>query len=109
MWILVKEEMKYVTFKDEDKIKFFDEIASRFYEANFGQFSKADFELLMFKFYIQKMISDNKNGDNTIDYSLCSDYKISKDLGITQQRVRNLKVKNQLVNPIEFEWERTNW
>jgi len=98
--------MKYVTFTDAEKIRMFDEIAGHFYNANFGQLSKADMELMMFNFYIRKMIDANKNEDETIDYSKCSDYKISKDLGITQQRVRNLKVKNQLVNPIEFDWKK---
>lgn len=99
--------MQYVDFTDGDKIDCFDEIAKHFYEHNFGQFSKADMELLMFRFYMKKMIDSNKNEDNTIDYSKCSDYKISKDLGITQQRVRNLKVKNQLAEPIEFNWEKS--
>lgn len=95
----------YVTFEPEEKIKLFDEIADCFYNANFGQFSKSDIELMMFRFYIEKMISDNKNADGTIDYRNCSDYKISKDLGITQQRVRNLKVKNQLTHPIDYDWK----
>ena len=98
--------MEYVSFSDNEKIEMFDEIAARFYEANFGQASKADIELMMFNFYIQKMIKDNQEQDGTIDYNKCSDYRISKDLGITQQRVRNLKVKNQLINPINFEWEK---
>lgn len=34
----------------------FDEIASHFYEANFGQASKADIEMMMFNFYIKKII-----------------------------------------------------
>ena len=58
----------YVTFEPEEKIKLFDEIADCFYNANFGQFSKSDIELMMFRFYIEKMISDNKNADGTIDY-----------------------------------------
>lgn len=97
---------EYVTFEPEEKIRFFDEIAACFYNANFGQLSKADLELMMFRFYIEKMVSDNENKDGTIDYRKCSDYKISKDLGITQQRVRNLKVKNQLTHPIEYDWKR---
>ncbi len=98
--------MKYVSFSDEEKIKMFDEISNHFFNANFGQTSKSELELMMFNFYIKKMILANKNQDGTIDYNTCSDYKISKDLGITQQRVRNLKVKNQLVNPIEFDWQK---
>ncbi|MBU5463694.1 hypothetical protein [Anaerotignum sp. MSJ-24] len=97
--------MKFVNFTEEDKIKMFDEIASHFYNANFGQMSKTDIELLMFHFYIEKMVSENSSEDGIIDYNKCSDYKISHDLGITQQRVRNLKIKNQLVYPIEYDWK----
>ena len=93
--------MKYVSFTNEEKIIAFDEIASQFYEANFGQASKADIELMMFRLYIEKLIKQHRNPDGTVDYRKCSDYKISKDLGITQQRVRNLKVKNQLIHPIQ--------
>ena len=97
--------MKFVNFTEEDKIKMFDEIASHFYNANFGQMSKSDIELLMFHFYIEKMVSENSFEDGSIDYNECSDYKISHELGITQQRVKNLKIKNQLVYPIEFDWK----
>lgn len=97
--------MEYVNFTDEEKIEYFDKIASLFYNRNFGQTSKADIELLMFDIYLSSLIEHNQNSDGTMDYNKCSDYKISKDLGITQQRVRNLKVKKQLVNPIPFDWK----
>ena len=97
--------MEYVKFNNDDKIRMFDEIAECFYKSNFGQMSKSEIELMMFRFYIERMIIDNRAEDGTIDYKNCSDYKISKDLGITQQRVRNLKVKNQLVNPIQYDWK----
>lgn len=97
--------MKYISFNDEEKIELFDEIVSHFYNSNFGQLSKSDMELMMFNIYIKKMISENRNSDGTIDYRCCSDYKISQDLGITQQKVRNLKVKNQLINPIDYDWK----
>lgn len=99
--------MGNVNFTNEDKCKFFDEISKHFYESNFGSLSKSEFELLMFSFYIEKMISDNVDEDGIVNYSACSDYRISQDLGITQQRVRNLKVKNQLVNHIEFDWKKS--
>ena len=83
----------------------FEQIAARYYAHNFGQSSKADIELLMFRFYLEKLIESNRAEDGTIDYNQCSDYRISKDLGITQQRVRNLKVKCQLVHPIEYDWK----
>ncbi len=98
--------MKYVSFEDQDKIRLFDEIASHFYNSNFGMMSKADIELMMFRFYIEKLISENMNADGTIDYKKCSDYRISQDLGITQQKVRNLKVKNQLINPVKYDWKK---
>ena len=97
--------MKYVTFTEDEKAKMFDKIASQFYEANFRKISKADFELLMFHFYIDKMVSQNQNEDGSVNYNSISDYKISKELGTTQQRVKNLKVKNQLIYPIDFDWK----
>ena len=97
--------MEYIQFSNEDKIKIFDEISSHFYNKNFGQMSKSDIELMMFRFYIEKMISTYKNEDGPIDYRKCSDYKISKELGISQQRVRNLKVKKELVYHTEYDWK----
>ena len=98
--------MKYINFTNEEKVELFDEIANHFYNSNFGLMSKSDMELLMFHIYIEQIIKQNMNEDGTIDYRNCSDYKISQELGITQQRVRNLKVKNQLRNPIKFDWQR---
>lgn len=84
----------------------FIELAKHYYMSNFGSLSKNEIDLLMFKFYLEKMIAINKNNDGTIDYSKISDYKIAKDLGITPQRVRNLKVKKELVYPQDdFEWK----
>ncbi len=98
--------MRYIAFTENEKAELFDQIAACFYNANFGRMSKADMELMMFRFYIEKLIRSNCNEDGTIDYNKCSDYKISQELGITQQRVRNLKVKNQLANPIEYDWKK---
>ena len=97
--------MKYFEFTDAEKIRMFDSLAKEFYNGNFGHASKADVELIMFDFYIKKMISTYQDTDGRVDYSRISDYRISKELGITQQRVRSLKVRNQLVHPIDFNWE----
>lgn len=96
-----------IDFTNEEKAKAFDRIAEHFYESNFGQMSKADIELMMFDIYLKKLIKVNEKHNGLIDYSKCSDYIISKGLGITQQRVRNLKIKNHLVNPVEFEWQKS--
>ncbi len=93
-------------FSPDEKIKYFDEIASHYYNKNFGSFSKTDMDLLMFRFYIDKHTT--LDDSDCIDFSKCSDYKISKKLGITQQRVRNLKVKKELIYPSEglYNWEK---
>lgn len=99
--------MEKIEFKTEEKVRLFDEIADKFYNRNFGQLSKSEFELMMFHFYIEKIIDANRYEDGTINYTKCSDYEISKELGITQQRVKNLKIKNQLTHPIEFDWKKS--
>ena len=97
--------MANVDFKPEDKIKCFDEISKMFYERNFGQASKSEIELTMFHYYLDNLIDSNKNVDGTIDYNKCSDYRISQELGITQQKVKNLKIKAHLIYPKDFDWK----
>lgn len=97
--------MKNVEFSDTEKIQMFDQIAELYFNRNFGRATKADIELLMFKFYLEALIEQNKDLDNTINYNKCSDYLISKDLCITQQQVRNLKIKKHLKYPEEFNWQ----
>ena len=92
-----------IEFKEKEK--YFDEIAAKFFNRNFGTASKNDIELLMFKFYIETLINDYEDkSDKTINYDNISDYKIARDLGITPQRVRNLKLKKDLVYPQKFDW-----
>lgn len=97
--------MKNVTFSPEEKIEMFDQIATLYFNQNFGHVTKADIDLLMFKFYLEALIEKHRNPDNTIDYNKCSDYQISKDLCITPQKVRVLKIKKQLLYPEEFSWQ----
>lgn len=94
------------TFSNEEKIKAFDQIAEMYYNRNFGTASKAEIDLLMFKFYYEAAISKSRNEESgVIDYRACSDYKIGKQLGLTEQRVRNLKRRKELVYPSEdFDW-----
>ena len=60
--------------------------------------SKADFETLLFHIYIEHLLN---NG-------LCfDDYSISKELGISQTKVRSLKAKKELQYPHEgFDWQK---
>ncbi|MBE6037680.1 MAG: hypothetical protein E7218_00545 [Anaerofustis stercorihominis] len=86
-----------MTFEDKDKIDAFDEIAKRYFEKNFGTMSKTDFETLLFHIYIENLLKNSENFD---------DYTISKELGITQSKVRTLKVRKELQYPREgFEWK----
>lgn len=94
-----------VEFTAKDKEEMFDELAEHFYKQNFGQMSKSDFETLMFHFYIKRIVKQNQNATGVLDYNSCSDYKISRDLGITQQRVKSLKIKSHLLYPIDFSWQ----
>lgn len=77
-------------FDDQAKLHAFDLLASRFYEHNFGQTSKADFEVLMFKIFLENLQCSNEDD---------SDFALATALGITESRVRNLKVKQELQYP----------
>ena len=89
--------MDGLVFSTEEKANMFDQIAGHFYSRNFGQTSKTDLEVLMFNFYLRQM-------ERTHPHALNLDYLISKELGITQQRVRNLRVKSQLLYPVFLSW-----
>ena len=91
-----------------DKNNAFSKIAELFYKRSFSTTSKAEIELLMFHFYMQaliKMCTDEQT--NVLDYKKCSDYNIAKQLGITEGRVRNLKVKVQARYPEDFDWKKS--
>lgn len=87
-------------FSTEDKAAAFDKIAEKYFNKNFGTLQKADFEVLLFSIYINRIL--DKGEENVIDYS---DYTLAKELGIAQTRIKNLKVKKQLQYPREnFNW-----
>ncbi len=84
-------------FDDSFKLRVFDKISAEFYDRNFGSFSKADLETLLFSEYIEYLIEKKESFD---------DYTISQQLGITQSRVRALKERKELKYPIgEDYWE----
>ena len=84
----------------ESKAKAFDLIAERYFFSNFGSISRNDIDVLMFSLYIEQILKNNPD-----DYSAFSDYTLSKQLGITQTKVSNLKVKKELQYPHSgFDW-----
>ncbi len=91
-------------FYDESlKAKCFDQIATLFFDRNFGSSSKAEIDLLMFHILMEQLIEQNQK-EGVLDYSKCSDYSMSKILGISESKIRNLKVKKNLVYPEKYNW-----
>ena len=69
-------------FENQIKQQAFDRIAGKYYEHNFGQTSKADFDILMFGIYLENL---QMSGGDTDDFAMaCA-------LGIMEARVRSLK------------------
>lgn len=87
----------------EAKANAFDEIAKQYYFCNFGSMSKTDLDTLMFSIYIDRILEQEED-----DFNAYSDYTISKELGITQTKISNLKVRKQLKYPYEkFDWRKS--
>ncbi len=86
-----------MAFTDNEKIAFFDKIAAEYFNKNFGSMSKTDYETLLFSEYIEHRIKAGLPFD---------DYTVSKELGITQSRVRSLKERKELKYPYsDFDWK----
>lgn len=74
-------------FNDTEKVKLANIIINNYYANNFGSLSKADLELLLFDFYVNECKSNR---------SSITDYSLSRQLGISQPRIRSLKEKRIL-------------
>lgn len=101
----MKEELKHqyenLFPTDKTKAEAFDTIAEQFYFCNFGTMQKTDIETLLFSLYLDRILDQSEA--NMEEYS---DYKLSKILGITQNRVGTLKERKQLKYPYEnFNWK----
>lgn len=96
-----KEKYDELFATEADKAAAFDEIARRFYFANFATMPKSDFETLLFSIYLEQIL--NRNEDN---YDAYSDYTLSKVLGVPQSRISTLKVRKELQYPYsKFNWK----
>lgn len=86
-----------MSFSPEEKIAIFDKIEQHYFIRNFGSMTKTDFETLLFSEYIEHRIKNNLPFD---------DYSLSKELGITQSRIRAFKERKELKYPYEhFTWQ----
>ena len=85
-------------YSTEDEWIMWDSIVERVQEAEvftrkFGSFSKSDYEVLMFTVYLDSLKEPVR------------DYDISITLGITESKVRSLRVRSQLLYPRDFDWK----
>lgn len=84
-------------FSVAEKIAIFDKIEKNYFIRNFGSMSKSDLETLLFSEYLEHHIKAGLAYD---------DYSLSKELGITQSRVRVLKERKELKYPYkDFNWQ----
>lgn len=90
------QNMYEAIFDDQAKIKAFDLIAENYFYQNFGTMQKADLDVLLFSVYIEQILKKSEE-----DMSAYSDYRLSKLLGITQNRIASLKEKKELKYPFE--------
>ena len=86
-----------MSFSRKEKIALFNKIEQHYFVQNFGTMTKSDFETLLFSEYIEHRIKNKLPFD---------DYSLSKELGITQSRIRALKERKELKYPYEnFTWQ----
>lgn len=74
-----------ITFTEAEQQEILNEIANQYFQRNFGALSKSEWETFLFSVYLSHC---RKNDALPFD-----DYTLSKQLGITQSRVRSLKEK----------------
>lgn len=86
-------------FKEEEKLDLFKKIENLYFKKNFGSTSKSDLETLLFSEYLESRLKQGLD---------CDDYIISKELGITQARVRTLKERKELKYPY-YDKDREDW
>lgn len=87
-------------FSDSVKDELIDVLCSKYFNKNFGYLSKSEMDLLMFHYYLKQKRISNNGQDPT-------DYEVSKELGITQSRVRGFKSKDYLQNIDVIDWKKT--
>lgn len=92
--------MKYNSLFSDDKQ--FLEIASHYYNKNFGTMSKSELDLLMFKIFYDRLKSESKEDSSLTDVALAI------ELGITKQKVKSLKERMFLKysSDNDFDWKR---
>lgn len=82
---------------ESEKIELADAIIENYFMQNFGSMSKSDLETLLFSQYFDHYIRNK---------AIPTDYQLSKELGITQARIRALKERKELKYPyMKNQWK----
>ena len=84
-------------FSKDEKERAFDRIIDEYFSKSFGSMSKTNIDILFFSVYQEHCIENGKNTD---------DYSMAQELGISQGRIRSLKMNAELQYPRqEFNWK----
>ena len=85
------------SINNNEKAKYFDQIAKEYFNGNFGSFSKSQMDLLMFHILCEIYRLQGKD---------ITDYELSNQLGIVESRVRTYRTKEYLqFREDDFNWE----
>ena len=91
-------------FQSIDKSAAFDQLAELYYDRNFSSASKSEIDLIMFSIYMDALIHTYQDAQGILDYQKTSDYEIARQLGISQEKVRGLKIRKQARYPVSYNW-----
>ncbi len=91
------DEIKKIEFTPAEKEAAFDRIAERYFHHNFGSLPKANLDVLLFSIYYDHCQAAHLS---------TRDYDLSKQLGISQARIRTLKMNRMLQDTTE---RKENW
>ena len=94
-----QQNVRNLKSSEPDELDFLRDFYNMFYNKNFGSVSRADIDTFLFTVYYQLQ---KKLESTSVD-----DYSLSHELGITETKVRNLKVRMELKYPSkEKSWKR---
>lgn len=88
-------------FCDNFAKKMANEIAKRYFFKSFATISKSDLEVIFFHYYLEqkklvKRVGKSHYNNSFADFFI-NDFEISNELGITQSKVRNLRMKEYIL------------
>lgn len=85
-------------FDPQQALEYFQEIASKYYDRNFGTISKSELDLLMFQIFDEAALED--------DPQEWTDYKVARQLALTPQRVQNMRTRIALKSDEDVDLEK---